>query len=200
MFWNKISGVYDFVENIFNGKVNKEITQYVASLTDGNDDVLECACGTGMFSLPIARRCRSLIATDFAVGMLAQAQKKCRHQPNVIFKKADITSLGYADESFDRIVAANVIHLLDDPRKAMDELWRVCRRGGVIIIPTYINKSNKGASLAAKVFNMLGAGFKHELDEESYHEFFKQMGYAVSEYHTADGRMPCCAAIIRKMK
>lgn len=200
MFWNKISGVYDFVENIFNGKVNKEITQYVASLTDGNDDVLECACGTGMFSLPIARRCRSLIATDFAVGMLAQAQKKCRHLQNVIFKKADITSLGYADESFDKVVAANVIHLLDDPRKAMDELWRVCRRGGVIIIPTYINKSNKGASLAAKVFNMLGAGFKREFDEESYHEFFKQMGYAVSEYHTADRRMPCCAAIIRKMK
>lgn len=110
MFWNKISGIYDFVENAFNGKVNKEITQYAASLNDGNDDVLECACGTGMFSLPIARRCRSLIATDFAVGMLAQAQKKCRHQPNVIFKKADITSLGYADESFNKIVAANVIH------------------------------------------------------------------------------------------
>ena len=200
MFWNKISGVYDFVENIFNGKVNKEITQYVASLTDGNDDVLECACGTGMFSLPIARRCRSLIATDFAVGMLAQAQKKCRHQPNVIFKKADITSLDYADESFDKIVAANVIHLLDDPRKALDELWRVCRRDGVIIIPTYINKSSKSASLTAKFFNMLGAGFKREFDEESYHEFFKQMGYAVSEYHTTDGRMPCCAAIIRKMK
>lgn len=200
MFWNKISGVYDFVENAFNGKVNKEITQYVASLTDGNDDVLECACGTGMFSLPIARRCRSLIATDFADKMLAIAQKKCRHQPNVIFKKADITSLDYADESFDKIVAANVIHLLDDPRKALDELWRVCRRGGVIIIPTYINKSSKSASLAAKFFNMLGAGFKREFDEESYHEFFKQMGYAVSESHTADGRMPCCAAIIRKIK
>ncbi|MBP5136986.1 MAG: class I SAM-dependent methyltransferase [Paludibacteraceae bacterium] len=198
MFWNKISGIYDFVENTFNGKVNREITQYVASLTNEDDDILECACGTGMFTLPIARRCKSLIATDFADRMLAQAQKKCRHLPNMTFKKADITKLSYADESFDKVVAANVIHLLDDPSKAMSELWRICRKGGVIIIPTYINKSTKSASLAAKAFNMLGAGLKREFDDKSYHEFFEQMGYAVSEYHTADGRMPCCAAIIRK--
>ena len=66
MFWNRISGIYDFVENTFNGKVNKDIAQYVANLMTEDDNVLECACGTGMFSLPIARRCKSLAATDVA--------------------------------------------------------------------------------------------------------------------------------------
>jgi len=198
MFWNTISGIYDFVENTFNGKVNKDIAQYVANLIDANDNVLECACGTGMFSLPIAKRCKRLTATDFADKMLRQARKKCNDLPNVFFELADITSLNYEDETFDKVVAANVIHLLDNPAAAMSELMRVCKKGGVVVIPTYINESTKSASAAAKFFNMLGANFKHEFSSATYQEFFKEMGYDVNEYYTAQGRMPCCAAVIRK--
>ena len=198
MFWNTISGIYDFVENTFNGKVNKNIVQYVANQIDADDNVLECACGTGMFSLPIAKRCKRLTATDFADKMLRQARKKCKDLPNVLFELADITSLNYDDESFDKVVAANVIHLLDNPAAAMSELMRVCKKGGVVIIPTYINESTKSASAAAKFFNILGANFKHEFSAASYQEFFKEMGYDVNEYYMAQGRMPCCAAVIRK--
>lgn len=198
MFWNTISGIYDFVENTFNGKVNRDIAQYVANLMTEDDNVLECACGTGMFSLPVARRCKSLTATDFADKMLRQAQNKCKDLPNVLFELADITRLNYKDESFDKVVAANVIHLLDNPSVAMSELMRVCKTGGFVIIPTYINESTKSASAAAKFFNILGANFKHEFSAASYQEFFKEMGYNVSEYYVADGRMPCCAAVIRK--
>ncbi|MBQ4407669.1 MAG: methyltransferase domain-containing protein [Bacteroidales bacterium] len=198
MFWNRISGIYDFVENTFNGKVNKDIAQYVANLIDANDNVLECACGTGMFSLPIAKRCKRLTATDFADKMLRQARKKCNDLPNVLFELADITSLNYDDESFDKVVAANVIHLLDNPAAAMSELMRVCKKGGVVIIPTYIIESTKSASAAAKFFNILGANFKHEFSAATYQEFFKEMGYDVNEYYTAQGRMPCCAAVIKK--
>lgn len=198
MFWNRISGIYDFVENTFNGKVNRDIAQYVANLIDANDNVLECACGTGMFSLPIAKRCKRLTATDFADKMLRQARKKCKDLPNVLFELADITSLNYEDETFDKVVAANVIHLLDNPAAAMSELMRVCKKGGVVIIPTYINESTKSASAAAKFFNIFGANFKHEFSAATYQEFFKEMGYDVNEYYTAQGRMPCCAAVIRK--
>ena len=198
MFWNRISGIYDFVENTFNGKVNRDIAQYVSNLMTEDDNVLECACGTGMFSLPIARRCKQLTATDFADKMLRQAQNKCKDLPNIRFELADITKLNYNDESFDKVVAANVIHLLDNPSAAMSELMRVCKTGGFVIIPTYINESTKAASAAAKFFNLLGANFKHEFCRESYQNFFNEMGYNVSEYYVADGRMPCCAAIIRK--
>ena len=198
MFWNTISGIYDFVENTFNGKVNRVIAQYVANLMTEDDNVLECACGTGMFSLPIARRCKSLTATDFADKMLRQAQNKCKDLPNIIFELADITRLNYNDECFDKVVAANVIHLLDNPSAAMSELMRVCKTGGLVIIPTYINESTKAASAAAKFFNILGANFKREFCRESYQNFFKEMGYNVSAYYVADGRMPCCAAVIRK--
>lgn len=75
MFWSKISGVYDLVENIYNGKANARTTDYVASLMDKDDKVLECACGTGMFSVKIAPCVKDLTATDFSDGMLKRAKK-----------------------------------------------------------------------------------------------------------------------------
>lgn len=36
-----------------------------------------------------------------------------------------------------KVVAGNVIHLLDDPHAAIKEMMRVCRKGGKVIIPTY---------------------------------------------------------------
>ena len=36
-------------------------------------------------------------------------------------------NLEYDDESFEKVVAGNVIHLLDEPRKAFEELFRVCK-------------------------------------------------------------------------
>ena len=198
MFWNRISGIYDFVENTFNGKVNRDIAQYVANLMDSDDVVLECGCGTGMFSVKIAPRCKCITATDFAEKMLRQAKKKCQALTNAEFIIADITKLEFADESFDKVVAGNVIHLVDDPKKAMGELLRVCITGGKVIIPTYIMKSNKSSSAAASFFNLLGANFKNEFNFETYQNFFKSMGYEVSQYYIAEGRMPCCAAIIEK--
>ena len=84
-------------------------------------------------------------------------------------ESADITKLGYADNSFDKVVAANVIHLLDDPQAALDELLRVCKPGGQIIIPTYINRENEGnPSIFVKVIGKLGADFKDQFTYQSY--------------------------------
>ena len=78
----------------------------------------------------IAARCRALTATDFSEKMLAQAERKYVNCRNVRFAQADITKLDYPDGRFDAVVAANVIHLLDEPLQALRELDRVCRPGG----------------------------------------------------------------------
>ena len=198
MFWDKISPLYDFFENAYNGKVYAGIGRKVAEFIKPSDIVLECACGTGAISIYIAQKCKKLIATDLASGMLRQAVRKCRMYPNVKFKKTDITNIKCRDNRFDKVVAGNVIHLLPEPEKALHELERVVKPGGQIIIPTYINMSRKTGVAAVKLISLLGADFKRQFDIDSYKRFFEEKGYSDVQYHVIEGRMPCAIAVITK--
>ena len=200
MFWDKISPLYDLFEQVYNGKVYRGTGEKVAEFIEPTDTVLECACGTGAISVSIAPKCRRLIATDFAAGMLRQAARKCRKFENVVFRKADITALKCKDNRFDKVVAGNVIHLLPNPEQALHELERVVKPGGKIIIPTYINMSKGTGTAAVKFITLLGADFKRQFDLASYKKFFADMGYANVEYHVVDGRMPCAIAVITKKR
>lgn len=199
MFWDKVAGLYGMFENIYNGKVNKQLCIEVAGLIEKSDRVMECACGTGMISKYIAPRCKELIATDFSAGMLRQARRNCMAFPNVKIKKANIMELKCKAESFDKVVAGNVIHLLDEPYAALAELERVCKRGGKIIIPTYVNNENIGKpNIFVKIIKELGAGFKCQFNYRTYKEFFEKAGYSNVEYKLVQGKMPCAIAVITK--
>lgn len=199
MFWDMVAPLYNLFENIYNGKVNRQVKQEVAALIDSSDRVLECACGAGMLTVPIAEKCRELIATDYSTGMLKQVRKACKDLPNVSIKRANIMQLKCKDASFDKVVAANVIHLLDDPAAAIAELLRVCKPGGKLIIPTYINiERNGNPDILVRIFKKLGANFKQQFNFATYQEFFNEAGYSDAEYILADGKMPCAIAVITK--
>ncbi len=198
MFWDKISGLYDFFEIVYNGKVFKNLGRKVAEQINAEDYVLECACGTGAITKFIAPKCRKMVATDFSKGMLLQAKKNCKTYHNIKFGRADITNLKCKDENFDKVVAGNVVHLLDKPYEAIDELLRVCKKNGKVIIPTYINKTSKSSSIAAKILDVFGADFKRQFDLDSYKQFFVEGGYLDVEFFVVDGRMPCAVGVITK--
>ncbi|MGP1598773.1 class I SAM-dependent methyltransferase [Peptoanaerobacter stomatis] len=201
MFWDKVARFYDIFEKLYNGEVNCKLVIVVSNMVESGDRILECACGTGMLSKGIALRCKELIATDFSDGMLKQTKKNCKHMNNVKIRKADIMSLNFKDGEFDKVVAGNVIHLLDFPYEALTELIRVCKNGGKVIIPTYVNNENVGkTNLFVSLLKNLGADFKKQFDFKSYIEFFKTAGYIENvEYILIDGKMPCAIAIITKI-
>ncbi len=198
MFWDNVSGLYDLFETVYNGKVYRGLGRKVAEEIAPDDVVLECACGTGAISRTIAPKCRKLMATDFSVGMLKQAARNCRAFDNVRVRRADMTHLKCRDNRFDKVVAGNVIHLLDDPRAALKELERVCKPGGKIIVPTYINASAGVNRKAVRLLELAGADFKRQYDMQSYRKFFADAGYENVAYFVVDGRMPCAVAVISK--
>ena len=199
MFWNRIARFYDLFETIYNGKVYKNLGGAVAKEIQATDCVLECACGTGMITRAVAVKCHALTATDYANSMLKRAKKKCKKLSNVEFAWADIMHLEYADNTFDKVVAGNVIHLLDDPQTALNELERVCRVGGKLIIPTYVNMEKKGkTNFFVRAIDKAGASFKRQFTYESYQEFFAESGYTNIAFELVEGKMPCALAIITK--
>lgn len=197
-FWDMAAGVYDFAERLINRRVYDGTGAIVAEMITADSRVLECACGTGSISRYLAEKAGFLRAVDLSSGMLRQAEKNLRNFHNVRLCKGDIYDLRCRDNGFDYVVAGNVIHLLDEPYKAVDELLRVCNKGGKVIIPTYINLQKKGNSLPVKLIDKAGANFKRQFDEDSYKQFFTEGGYKNVVYDLVDGRMPCAIAVITK--
>lgn len=199
MFWDHVAWAYDIFANVINRKANKALCAAVERLILPTDNVLECACGTGLLTGVMAPRCKNLIATDFSAKMLKQAEKKYGKFRNVRFEQADILRLSYPDAHFDTVVAANVIHLLDEPYQALYELERVCKSGGKIIIPTYMNQTDKGRTNGVSgVIGKVGADFKREFALDTYKQFFADAGYSDADYILCEGRIPCAVAILIK--
>lgn len=144
------------------------------------------------------KNCRKLITADYSDGMLRQTRKKLQQFPNVKLHGFSIMDIPYRDNSFDVVAAANVIHLLDDPDSAVKGLPRVCKRGGKVIIPTYVNEQKRNAMWAARILEKIGDEFKRQYSLDSYKNFFEKSGCANVQYKLIDGHMPCMFAIIVK--
>ena len=94
------------------------------------------------------------------------------------------------------MIAANVIHLLDNPYKALSEQDRVCQAGGKLIIPTYVNKDKaKGFD---RTLDKAGADFKRDFTYDTYRAFFAEVGFVKIRTKLIDGRVPCAVAVITR--
>ena len=89
--------------------------------------------------------------------------------------------------------------MLDNPYAALKEVLRVCKKGGKVIIPTYINNENTGKSkVFVHLLEKLGANFKQQYDFKSYRKFFETAGYIDAKYALIKGKIPCAIAVITK--
>ena len=194
MIWDRVAPLYDLVVNTLNRRVYDGTGEAVARMIRPDDRVLECACGTGAISVAIAPVCARLVATDYSEGMLKQARKKLAKHLNVTVEQADITDLRYADDSFDAVVAGNVIHLLPEPGDALKELKRVVRPGGTIIVPTYVSLTDGANNPIPRLLSRLGVRFQEHFTPASYRAFFDRVGCMDVTYRVVRGRIPCVIA------
>ena len=62
MFWDRIAGIYDLYQ-IINRKANDRAAAICAEYIMSEDNVLECACGTGIMTRVIALKSKTITAT-----------------------------------------------------------------------------------------------------------------------------------------
>ncbi|WMX44220.1 methyltransferase domain-containing protein [Streptomyces roseicoloratus] len=100
--------------------------------------VLDVGCGPGTISADLAGRVAPgrVTAVDAAEGVLAQARAAAAEQgvDNVEFAVADVHALDFPDDSFDVVHAHQVLQHVGDPVRALSEMRRVCRPGGVVAV------------------------------------------------------------------
>lgn len=198
-FWDKIAGFYDLAERT-NRKANAETVRRVAEMVPQWSSVLECAAGTGEFSLAAAKRAGAVMCTDLSQAMLDRAEEKAKKRgiTNVSFMVRDMEALPEGDGMYDVVIAANVLHLLDEPEKALHELWRVTAPGGKLILPTFLLGE---ASLLARpliaVYRKMGFAPKRGFTLEGYRKFLGNRGFPAPVSRVV-GRIPVGLAVCEK--
>lgn len=199
-FWDRVAGLYDLFE-WSNRKVNAAARARVGELVPAGARVLDCAAGTGEFSLAAAKRAGSVLCTDQSEAMLARARKKAarRGLSNLQFARRDITALSDPDGSFDAVIAANVLHLLPQPEVAVRELWRVAAPGGRLILPTYLQgKAGAAYGSMIKIYQGVGFHYEHAFTPETYREFLERLKLAPVALEVIPGGVPEGIGILEK--
>jgi len=120
--------------------VNGRHEQIVAMLTELGvpraATVLDAGCGPGNLVPEFARRHARVLAMDTSPRMLAIARANAASYDNVEYRVGSIEALPFADGSFDLVCSAGVIEYLPDCQQAIQEMHRVLRPGGQLILPT----------------------------------------------------------------
>ena len=96
--------------------------------------VLDVACGTGE-NFPFFANAETIIAVDLSEGMLNLAQQRAVKLGRTIeFHIGNAESLDFPDDSFDTVTSALSTCTIPDPVKALQEMKRVCKPDGRILL------------------------------------------------------------------
>jgi ubiquinone/menaquinone biosynthesis C-methylase UbiE len=99
-----------------------------------DDVVLDIGCGTGRFTIPLAKKCKTIIGIDFSEHMLDVARKKGTGIKNIHFQKVDIRKkLPFKNETFDKVLCTLVFSHLENIAGILDEIHRVMKKEGILV-------------------------------------------------------------------
>ena len=116
-----------------------------------NGWLLDGGGGTGRVSSQLNDLVANIVVSDLSLRMLKKAQEKA-----ISPVRAHIEHLPFPDESFDRILVVDALHHFCDQQEAIEDLLRVLKPGGRLVIeePDFNHKGVKLLALAEKLLLM----------------------------------------------
>ncbi len=94
--------------------------------------LLDAGSGGGHFSAVSSRRGADVVSLDMGPALLEQVAKLCETRKVA----GSVLALPFADQSFDLVLSTEVVEHTPDPLAALDELARVVRPGGTLLVTT----------------------------------------------------------------
>jgi len=151
--FDEIAGKYDFLNHLFTMKMDlkwrREIVQEIKNNNSPKDLIIDLATGTGDLSIELLKlNPKKLFAADISFNMLAFQNKKVNN-PALQLLQCDSLNLPFEDNTIDIVTIGFGIRNFEFMEKCLDEINRVLKSNGQLIIIEMFSNNN----FKTKLFN-----------------------------------------------
>jgi ubiquinone/menaquinone biosynthesis C-methylase UbiE len=151
--WNKSAKESEDIR-LISGWGNRTFQEILFVITDvekklalkSEDRLLDVGCGAGLFEIAYTHWLKEIYGVDYSEEMVEVAKKNTEKYDNIIIEQADIRNLPFEDEFFDKVLVNSVIQYLNnlnEIEKAFEELRRVTKAGGQILVSMNLDANKK---------------------------------------------------------
>lgn len=120
-------------------KLGQEYAQKLTARGFQRGRIIDLGCGFGGTNLVLAQRFvdSEVVGIDLSdplLRMANQAAEAANLGERVRFEKGDVQQIPYEDDTFDVAINANMVHLVEDPIRMLNEIERILTPGGFLFI------------------------------------------------------------------
>lgn len=136
-FWDKIAERYS-KQPIADEAAYQKKLQVTREYLQPDSSVLEIGCGTGSTAIAHAPYVKNIRAIDFSSKMIeiAVSKAKANNVENITFEQSTIDNISLSAETFDVVLGLSILHLLDNWKEVIAQVYKILSPGGVFITST----------------------------------------------------------------
>jgi ABC-2 type transport system ATP-binding protein len=185
-YWSRFTATYDENQEYVVGKDFLDEVKIAINKLNDLGEVLELGCGTGCFTEAIAKNSNQVFATDLSEELLENAKKRLNSVKHITFQKENCYSTSFESDKFDTVFMANLIHVVEDPSKVLQESFRVLKDNGLLIITSFTNYGMKPFEIIKLGFRFIKVWGKppvhtHKFSPDSLGSLMESAGFSIEE-------------------
>lgn len=182
-FWDRIANMYAR-QSVSDVEAYKHKHEKIKSLLQPSDVVFDYGCGTASMSMELSGHVKEIHAIDISSRMLeiAVGRVEERGVANVHLSKKTLFNVDFEPQSFDVILAVNILHFIDDLDAVLERLGRLLKPNGYLVTETpCMGEQKRFANKLMYYFGKLGLIPKlNMLTFRAYEESLAHNGFHVT--------------------